>query len=98
MKLVEKIRQYDAEEDGINYALVSGIQKIRLAGAEKRAFAKWANSYNDSAQLTYNPPLIIKLHNTIGTAIGVIGTIILYYTATVAGVSDSEYLSFSIAF
>ncbi len=98
MKLVEKIRQYDAEEDGINYALVSGIQKIRLAGAEKRAFAKWANSYNDSAQLQYNPPLIIKLHNTIGTAIGVIGTVILYYTAAVSGVTDSEYLAFSIAF
>ena len=98
MKLVEKIRQYDAEEDGINYALVSGIQKIRLAGAEKRAFAKWANSYNDSAQLHYNPPVVIKLHNTIAAAIGTIGTIILYYTATKAGVSNADYLSFNIAF
>ena len=28
-----------AEESGMNYAMITGIQKIKLAGAEKRAFA-----------------------------------------------------------
>ncbi len=98
MTLVTKIRKYDAEEDGINYALINGIQKIRLAGAEKRAFAKWANSYNDSAQLQYNPPMIIKLHSTVSMAIGMIGSVVLYYTATMAGVKPSDYLTFNVAF
>ena len=98
MKLVAKMREYDAEEDGINYALINGIQKIRLAGAEKRAFAKWANSYNDSAELSYNPPMIIKLNGTIGTAIGLIGSIVLYYVATVGGVKDTDYIAFNVSF
>ena len=32
-----------AEESGVSYSIISGIQKIKLSGAEKRAFAKWAN-------------------------------------------------------
>ena len=33
---------YSDKEHGISYALISGIHKIKLAAAEKRAFAKWA--------------------------------------------------------
>ena len=29
-----------AQENGMNYAMITGIQKIKLAGAEKRAFAR----------------------------------------------------------
>ena len=29
----------------MTYALITGIQKIKLAGAEKRAFARWGNLY-----------------------------------------------------
>ena len=33
--------------------LISGIQKIKLSGAEKRAFARWSNTYSKSAALLY---------------------------------------------
>ena len=37
------------KESGMAYALISGIQKIKLSGAEKRAFARWSRAYGDSA-------------------------------------------------
>ena len=43
--------QLQAEETGMSYAVLNGIQKIRLSGSEKRAFARWGNLYAKSAQL-----------------------------------------------
>lgn len=37
--------ELNAKESGMVYSLISSVQKIKLAGAEKRAFAKWAESY-----------------------------------------------------
>ena len=34
----------------MTYAMISGVQKIKLAGAEKRAFARWARAYADAAE------------------------------------------------
>lgn len=96
--ITQKTLQYDAHEDGITYAFIGGIQKIRLAGAEKRAFAKWANDFNDSASLNYSPPAIIKLNKTINLAIGLIGTLVLYNLAVNTGVSASEYMAFNTSF
>jgi ABC-type bacteriocin/lantibiotic exporter with double-glycine peptidase domain len=56
---------YAVRTNGIAFTMISGLQKIRSAGAEKRAFGKWADSYSKSAALTYNPPLFLKIHGTL---------------------------------
>ena len=87
-----------AEESGISFALISGMEKIKLSGAEKRAFAKWARSYAAGAQIEYNPPFFLKISPAIILAIPLIGTAVIYYLATEAGVSPSSYLAFSAAY
>lgn len=39
IKVVRDQMTATAAESGVTYALISGVQKIRLSGAEKRAFA-----------------------------------------------------------
>ncbi len=87
-----------AQEQGIVYSLINGIQKIRLSGAEKRAFAKWAECYAKEAELSYSPPTQIKLNTVITTAISLIGTIFIYYTAVKSNVSVSDYYAFNSAY
>ena len=87
-----------AQESGMSYALVSGIQKIRLSGAEKRAFARWAGLYAQNAELEYNPPAFLKLNSVFTKAISLIGTIVLYYMAVKTGVKPNEYYGFSAAY
>ena len=41
-------------------ALLNGIQKIKLAGAEERAFAKWAHGYAEYARPAYNRPTLVN--------------------------------------
>ena len=87
-----------AQENGMAFAMLNGIQKIRLSGSEKRVFARWAQKYSENARLQYNPPLLIKLNSVLVTAISLFGTIVLYYLAVRYGVSVSDYYGFSAAY
>ena len=98
MRIGQEAMERGAKNDGISFALISGVQKIKLAGAEKRAFAKWAGSYASVAELSYDPPLFLKVSGVIGTAVSLAGTIAMYYLAVKSGVSPSEYLAFNAAY
>ena len=88
----------DAKLDGVTYSMINGIQKIKLAGAEKRMFARWARMYAVSAKIQYNPALLIKLSTAFGMAINLIGNLVLYSLAVENGVSLSAYIGFTSAF
>ena len=87
-----------AAESGMSYAMVSGTQKIKLSGSEKRAFARWANLFSKNTELEYNPPTFLKLNGVINTAISLTGTIALYTIAVRTGVAPNEYFAFSAAY
>jgi len=98
MRIARKQMKLGAEETGMSYAMLNGVQKIRLSGSEKRMFARWGRLYAKNAQLTYNPPLFLKLNGVITTAISLIGTIVLYFLAIKTGVSESQYYAFTAAY
>ncbi len=83
-----------AREQGLLYALLMGIQKLKQAGAERRAFAKWATWYRQTAKLTYSPPLFLRMAPALQLAITLTGTFILYARALAAGVAIEDYMAF----
>jgi NHLM bacteriocin system ABC transporter ATP-binding protein len=97
-RLSKKRMELMAQESGLTYAIIGGIQKIKLAGAEKRIFSKWANHYAEGAALLYNPPFFLKISGVINIGISLVGTVILYTIAISSGVSTSEYYAFNIAY
>lgn len=96
---VQKVNMEAASKrSGLTYSTITGIQKIKLAGAEKRMFARWANAYAKEAELTYNPPLFIRISSVLTTAVSLIGTLILYTLAIKSGVSVENYYAFTSSF
>lgn len=89
---------YSAQRAGWEFALLTGIQKIKLAGAETRAFATWADLFQKQARLTYNGPWVVRLSGTLQTAVSLIGAIVLYGAAATSGVSVGDYMAFTSAF
>ena len=87
-----------SKESGMSYALISGIQKIKLSGAEKRSFARWGDMYSKGAKLLYDPPMLLKVNTVLTTAISLIGTIVIYFAAVSNGVSVAEYYAFNTAY
>lgn len=96
--LSRKMMKLSAEESGMSFSILNGIQKIRLSGAEKRVFARWARLYSKEARLTYNPPAFLKLNSVITTAISLFGTVMLYYLAVSTGVAENQYYAFTAAY
>lgn len=87
-----------SKESGMSYALISGIQKIKLSGAEKRAFARWSRAYSDSARLKYDPPTFLKVNPALTLAITLAGAVAIYYSAASSGVSIPDYYAFQAAY
>ena len=98
MGVSENMMRESSKEDGMVYSLISGVTKIKNAGAEKRAFAKWSEQYVKAAKYLYDPPMFLKLSGTITLAITLIGTIVLYFNAIESGVSVADYMAFNTAY
>ena len=88
----------ESKESGLSYQLISGIQKIRLSGAERRAFARWGRLYARVAKLEYDQPLFLKVSSVITMGISLLGTILIYALAIRSNVSVAEYYAFNSAY
>lgn len=88
----------DARLNGLTFASFSGVPKIKLAGAERRVFAKWAKAYKQQADLNYNPPLLVKIQPIAAGVINLAGIVIIYYSAAAASVSVAGFMAFSASF
>lgn len=98
MKRSKQTMELSAKESGLIYSFINGVQKLKLSGAEKRAFSQWAALYRQKASLTYDPPVFLKLNTVISTGISLVGAIVLYYTAVRSGVSVANYFAFNTAY
>lgn len=93
-KITSMQLQLASKESGVAYEMINGIQKIRLSGSEKRAFAKWAAAYSKAAKLKYNPPLLIKTSPAISLLITLLGNIAIYFIAAKNNVDAASYMAF----
>ena len=98
MKVSKKKMELSSKESGMSYALISGVQKIKLSGAEMRAFARWGNLYAEEARLSYNPPMFLKINSVISSGISLAGTLMMYWFAVSSGVSVADYYAFNTAY
>lgn len=97
-RITEQHMEAASKTRGFGYALITGIQKIRLSGSERRAFAKWGNLYTSEAKLVYDIPVFLKVNSAIIMAISLIGTAIIYIAAIGGNVSVAEYYAFNTAY
>ncbi|MBQ7584330.1 MAG: NHLP bacteriocin export ABC transporter permease/ATPase subunit [Lachnospiraceae bacterium] len=98
LKISRERMEKGTKVSSLSYAIISGLQKIKLSGAEKRAFAKWAGVYSEEASLEYDLPWYLMISGTIPTAIGIMGTIVLYALAIESKVAAADYFSFNTAY
>jgi ABC-type bacteriocin/lantibiotic exporter with double-glycine peptidase domain len=82
---------------GIVYALFSGVQKIKLAACEKRAFTKWAKAYCKQAEANYSYPLL-PIAQAIQATAGLAGSLILFASAAASGTDYTGFISLLAAY
>lgn len=97
-KLNKKACQYSPQLSGLVYQLFTGVSKIKLAGAEVRAFSKWADVYSKLAQIKFNPNLFIKIADAVSAAINLGGTMLIYFIVYQNNLAPADYIAFNAAF
>ncbi|MBE5870499.1 MAG: ATP-binding cassette domain-containing protein [Lachnospiraceae bacterium] len=91
----KKMNEKNNKVTGFLYQMIGGITKIRTAGAEVRAYAKWAQFWKEVPLL---PAFFLQISDVFGYAISLGGSICLYYLAWKNGLSASSYIAFQTAF
>ena len=98
IKVSRKQMEFRVKESGMSYSMITGIQKIKLSGSEKRMFSRWAQLNAQGAGYQYDPPMILKINSVVSVAINLVSNIIFYYLAVKSGLSLPNYLAFTAAY
>ena len=98
MKISKKQMELSGKISGMTYQIITGVQKIKLSGSEKRMFARWMNEYAEESKYIYGTPPFIMFNGVISTAISLAGTIVMYFFAVQSGVSVADYTAFNAAY
>ena len=97
-RVMSELLEWRAKRSGWEYALIGGMQKIRLAGAESRAYARWVDIYKHEVRLTYRGPALVRYGAALQTAVSLAGTLWIYWTAVSSGVPVADYMAFTSAY
>ncbi|MBQ6398925.1 MAG: ATP-binding cassette domain-containing protein [Clostridia bacterium] len=84
--------------NGVVYDFISGIQKIRLAGSEDMAFAKWLEAYRDKAGAAFAVRFPSSARQPLLTFIRLLGTLWTFIVAYRSGLSVAQFAVFASAY
>ncbi len=91
---------------GLMVQLINGVAKLRVAAAEERAFARWAQEYSRLLKLELKQKRIQDAVRVINIAISTVSTIALFSIAAAiigrstgaAALSTGTFLAFNVAY
>jgi NHLM bacteriocin system ABC transporter ATP-binding protein len=93
---------------GLMVQLINGVPKLRLAGAEERAFAHWGQKYTQQLKLTLSTQRLEDSMALFNTVMPTLTTVALFWLASTlidptqpvggAGLSTGAFWAFNIAF
>lgn len=99
LRFQRHVEQRQGEIAGLIGQLVGGIAKLRVAGAEGRAFALWAGAFSEQKRLAYRAR---SAHNYFVVWVGVFPIVaaMLVFAAVYewSGLSTGAFLAFNAAF
>lgn len=93
-----RVMESSTELSGLVTVLLNGVSKIKLAGAEDRAFSRWSRQYAQYARAAYNIPLIERALPVIVALVGMLGATFIFFYAGGSGLSIADYMSFNVAY
>ncbi len=83
------------------FGLIRGISKLRTSGAEKRAYALWAERFTEQRQRTFRARKLANFQAAFNAVYGVAASLALFAMMGLAmedGLAVSRFLAFSAAF
>ena len=99
LRYQREVTRRQGEISGLIAQLVGGMSKLRVAGAEGRAFFLWANAFSTQKKLAFKARSVLNYLNVLIVAFPVLASMVLFavvYGQT--GLSTGMFLAFNAAF
>lgn len=90
----------DAAVSSFNIQLLQGIQKVRLSGAENRAYSRWLRRFTDQRLRRYRASRVSDVTTTLNATLPVLASLLFF---AVVGFGDNaiatgDFAAFTVAF
>ena len=98
MKHSGKIMELKARESGLVFSIIRGVPKLKMSGAERRAFSIWAEAYAKRAKHTFSPPIPARFSSVLTLFVSSLGMVMMYWIAVKNGVNMPGFMAFNTAY
>ncbi|KAB8334735.1 NHLP bacteriocin export ABC transporter permease/ATPase subunit [Scytonema tolypothrichoides VB-61278] len=83
VRFSRRLQKLDGEISGLTVQLINGVAKLRVAQAEERAFAAWANQYSQRTRLTATSQQIKDSVSVLNEILSLLTSALLFGLAVV---------------
>lgn len=110
-KKIKPLQDMQGNLSGLTVQLIGGVAKLRVAGAEKRAFAFWAQKFSETLKLSLSTEAIEDAMTLFLSVISIANPVILFsiaatqfassstvYGSNAIGLSTGAFLAFNSAY
>lgn len=110
-KKIKPLQEMQGYLNGLTVQLISGVAKLRVAGAEKRAFAFWSRKFSEQLKLSLSTEAIEDAMTLFLSVLSIANPVILFSFAasqltptqtgnelTAIGLSTGAFLAFNSAY
>ena len=88
----------DVQIQGLTYAILNGIQRIRLSGSENRVLVKWAGSYRKKASSAFPTFFPSSFMYELTGAAALLGTLWVYAVGVSSRIDVAQFAAFLSAY
>jgi ABC-type bacteriocin/lantibiotic exporter with double-glycine peptidase domain len=103
LRLFPKLQELDGRLAGLTVQLIDAVPKLRIAGAEGRAFAHWGQGYETEQRLRYSISSLQNAVHVFSATLPMVSSAVLFGLTQRAGVGEGRltlgtFLAFNAAF
>lgn len=98
IKVNQKLNRVTNRISGFIYQIYSGMEKIKVSGAQLRVFARWAEMFRERVKYRLSLPFFIRYAEAVSVFLSIGGTMVIYYVVYKNNLSVSVFISFQCAF
>jgi hypothetical protein len=100
MRQERKLLDITNNISGIMLQLIGAVTKFRVAGAERRAFYRWANKFKEQRQIAFKRMTLANWLTTFNAFFPILSSMIIFYTLISENdsLSPGQFIGFNSAF
>lgn len=98
MKCQRQSLEMSNDISGMVFELITSVSRIRVAGAESRAYLKWVREYAEQRKVEYKRGQLMALLRLSTIALPTLSMIVIYYYVSVNSISAGSFVAINSAF